>query len=177
MVSAVRGRDRWVRFDEHKWVNSGERQRINPITFPDECGYVLKHFREPLTHGPVNPPDSQQDAIRQRAFDLILRLLRATQDGLNRIEEAYPKFNDLPEAEQTSDQSFIQIIDCIGTEIYFASGAYNAKRQSRTDDSGLLTDKEKAHFYDEAGPILDALAEVALPSLRRPKAVFSSQFS
>jgi hypothetical protein len=29
----------------------------------------------------------------------------------------------------------------------------------------LLTDKEKAHFYDEAGPILDALAEVALPSL------------
>ena len=153
------------------WRDNTEPREIvlgivtNPITFPDECGYVLKHFRESLTHGPVNSPDPQQHAIRQRAFDLILRLLRATRDSLNRIEEAYPKFNDLPEAEQTSAQSFIQIIDHIGTEIYFASGAYDAKRQNRTDDSGSLTDEEKARFYGEAGPILDALAEVGLPRL------------
>ena len=153
------------------WRNNAESHEIvlgivtNPSTFPNECGYVLKHFREPLTHGPVDPPDSQQDAIRQRVFNLMLRLLRSARDGLHRIEDAYPKFNGLPETAQTSVQSFMRIINHIGTEIYFASGAYDAERQSRTGGSRSLTDEEKARFYKEAGSIFDALADVGLPSL------------
>ena len=56
-----------------------------PVTSLDDTQHVLRHLREPLTHGPVDPPDPQQDAIRQRAIDLITRFLHAAKDGLHHM--------------------------------------------------------------------------------------------
>jgi hypothetical protein len=88
-------------------------------------------------------------------------------DGLRHIQAAYTNvpFNDWPETEQKNAQSLTQLIDDIGSEIYFASGAYGAERRGRTDDQRPFTHEEKARFYHEAGHILDELADVGLPSL------------
>lgn len=138
-----------------------------PVTSLDDTQHVLRHLREPLTHGPVDPPDPQQDAIRQRAIDLITRFLHSAKDGLHHIQTAYANipFNDWPETEQKNAQSLTRLIDYIGSEIYFASGAYGAERHGRTDDQRPFTHEEKARFYHEAGHILDELADVGLPSL------------
>ena len=138
-----------------------------PVTSPDDTRDVLRHLREPLTHGPVDPPEPQQDAIRQRAIDLITRLLHSAKDRLHHIQTAYANvpFNDWPETEQKNAQSLTRLIDYIGREIYFASGAYGAERRGRTDDQRPFTHKEKERFYHEAGHILDELADVGLPSL------------
>ena len=109
-----------------------------PVTSLDDTQHVLRHLREPLTHGPVDPPDPQQDAIRQRAIDLITRFLHAAKDGLHH------RFNDWPKTEQKNAQSLTQLINYIGSEIYFASGAYGAERHSKTDDQRPFTHKEKS---------------------------------
>ena len=138
-----------------------------PVASPDNTRHALRHLRRPLTHGPVAPPDPQQDAIRQRAIDLITRFLHAAKDNLHHIETAYAKvpFNDWPETEQKNAQSLTRLIDYIGSEIYFASGAYGAKGHSRTADQRPFTPEEKVRFYHEAKHILDELADVGLPSL------------
>ena len=73
--------------------------------------------------------------------------------------------NDWPKTEQKNAQSLTQLINYIGSEIYFASGAYGAERHSKTDDQRPFTHKEKKRFYREAGHILDELSDVGLPSL------------
>lgn len=139
----------------------------DPAANPDEAHDVLHHLREPLTHGPAHPPDPNQDAIRWRAFDLVARLLRSASDGLRRIEAVQPgaPFNALAEADQKTARSLARLIDDIGTQIYFASGAFDGTRQAGADAKSPLTREEIERFYREAGPILDELADVGLPSL------------
>lgn len=133
---------------------------------PNDAQDVLHHLRGPLTHGPVHPPGPKQDAIRQRAFDLVARLLRAAHNGLRYIETTHTSvpFNALPEADQERTQSLLRLIDNVGYQMYFASGAFDGKRQGGTDQR-LLTREERERFYREAGLILDELAEVGIPSL------------
>ena len=65
------------------WRDNAESREIvlrfvsNPSAFPNECGYVLKHLREPLTYGSVHSPDPQQDAIRHRTLDLTQLLIHS----------------------------------------------------------------------------------------------------
>jgi hypothetical protein len=88
------------------------------VTNPDETRSVMRQLREPLTHGPVEPPAPQQDAIRQRTIDLIMRLLHSAKDGLRHIQTAYANvpFSDWPDTEQKNAQSLTQLIDYIGSE-------------------------------------------------------------
>jgi hypothetical protein len=134
-----------------------------PAANPDGALFVLRHLREPMRHGPVDPPDPEQDAIRQRSFDLVTRLLHSAHTELSNIENI--PFNDLPEAEQKTARTLAQIIEHIGREIYFASGAYDAKIRDGIGGKRPLTCQEKRRFYREAGHILDELADVGLPSI------------
>lgn len=140
---------------------------VNPAANPDEALHVLQHLRKPLTHGPVYPSDPNQDAIRRRAFDLLVCLLRSAGEGLRHIEAAHvgEPFNVWPEAEQKKAQSLVRLIDDIGRQVYFASGAFDSRRQGRTDGERSLTPEERERFYREAGLIFDELADVGLPSL------------
>ncbi len=139
----------------------------NPAANSDEAHRVLSALRSPLTHGPLCPPDPSQDAVRGRTFDVVARLLCSARDGLRRIEAAHEAApaSAWPEADQQSAQSLVRLIDHVGREIYFGSGAFDAKRQGEASSERPLSREEKERFYREAGPILDELAEVGLPSL------------
>lgn len=137
----------------------------DPIVKSDEVRRVLRHLREPLTHGPIHPSDPNQDAVRRRAFDLIACLLRSASDGLRHIKEAHADAYILSEADQKSARALAQLIDDVGKQVYFASGAFDGRRQGRATERKPLTHEEKERFYCEAGPILDELADVGLPSL------------
>jgi hypothetical protein len=58
----------------------------------------------------------------------------------------------------------MRLIDAIGGEVYFASGAYDAKSQGQARGVREVTPRSK-RFYQEAGAILDELADAALPSV------------
>ena len=127
---------------------------------------VLRHLREPLTHGPVHPPDPEQDTIRQRAFDLLSRLLHTTYDQRSRLEHTHKDvaFSAWSETDQQRARSLTRLIDDIGDQLYFASGAFERKKERGAVAPEPLT-PEQERFYHDAGPVLDTLAKVGLASL------------
>lgn len=139
----------------------------DPGAAPEDAHQVLHHLRDPLTHGSTDRPDSGQDAVRRRAFDLLARLLRSARDGLRRMEQdlAEVQFVSWPEVDQNRMRSLARLVDDIGSQIYFASGAFDDRRGDQAGGERRLTGKEKERFYREAEAILDELADVGLPSL------------
>jgi hypothetical protein len=138
----------------------------NPAGYPAEAGHVLRQLRNTLTHGPTDPSDPQADAIRRRALELLNRLLRSSRDGLKELDgrHAGVGFDKWPQADQKTAQSLMRLVDAIGREVYFASGAYDAKSQGQARGVREVTPQSK-RFYQEASAILDELTDAPLPSV------------
>lgn len=138
----------------------------NPAAYRGEAGHLLAQLRAAMVYGPVESHDPQADAVRQRALSILADLLTTAQNSLKAIEQrnAGIAFNEWPEADQEIAKSLIQLIDHIAREVYFASGAYGAKSQEGGQRLPVVTPQSK-RFYEEASTILDALAEVAFPSV------------
>jgi hypothetical protein len=139
----------------------------NPAAYPDEAPHLLAHLHKPLTHGPTNPPDPAQDAIRHRAVDLLDRILRSARGALHEIEQHHSgiPFNDWPPQDQEITQSLARLIDQVGRELYFSSGAYGRKGQGKDEEDQAPTRERAERFYREVRPILDELSDVGLPSV------------
>ena len=130
----------------------------------DAAQRMLHHLRSPLTYSPVDPPDLIQDTVQHRAFDFVAKLLQAAHHELDNVQTTHGAlpFNTWPEADQNNTQALCRLIDGLGMQIYFASGAYGAKTQGGRMP---LSPEEQQRFYEEACSILDELAEVGLPSV------------
>ncbi len=138
----------------------------NPASYPSEASYVLGRLRKPLTHGPTDRSNPEADAARKRALDLLYLLLRSTQHSLREIEKRHASkpFEDWTKSDQKTFKSLLRLIDRIATEVYFASGAFDARRHRQKREEREVGPQSK-RFYQEAGKILDKLADVALPSV------------
>jgi hypothetical protein len=139
----------------------------NPDAYRNEVPHLLSHLREPLAHGPIYPPDPGQDAIRRRALDLLDRILRSARDALQEIERLHLgiPFNEWLLQDQEGCKSLVLLIDHVGNEVYFASGAYDKKNQGQTEEDQPPTRDRAERFYREAGPILGELADFGLPGV------------
>lgn len=131
-----------------------------------EAGKLLSHLREPLTHGPIDPSEPDEDAVRKRAISLLSKLLLSARKEIRQIEESYSgsSFHDWSSEDIEHAQSLGQLINRAGTEIYFASGAYNNQRQGN-DRENLLTRPQMDRFYYETSAILDELATSGFASV------------
>lgn len=139
----------------------------NPAAYPRESRHLLKQIRNPLTNGPIHPPDPVQDAIRQRAMSLLELLLHSAADELRQIKRCFANVssNEWPSQELDRARSLATLIDSMGAEVYFASGAYDSKRQGQTEGSPSTNRQKAERFYREAGTIIDMLADMDLPSV------------
>jgi len=139
----------------------------NSASNPDEAAHMLHDLRVPLTCGPTDCPDPTQDAVRRRTFHLIDRLFHSALGGLRQITAAHAEvsFPAWPEAHQQKARLLARLIDQVASQIYFASGASDNKDQSGTRRERLLTREAQERFYREVAPILDALADVGLPTV------------
>lgn len=139
----------------------------NPISWPNETLNLLGHFRESLTHGPLDPPDPKQDAVRHRALELLEKTLIAACHAFNKIKERQigNSSGTLPEQEQESARSLARLIHGVGMEVYFSSGAYDNRKQGQVKEIKQQTPEYSERFYREAQTILEELAKVCLPSV------------
>jgi hypothetical protein len=137
----------------------------NPATYPNEANRVLMKLRKPLTHGPTNRSDPDADAVRKRAFDLLAGLLHSGHEGLRKLEahNIGLAFNEWPQHDQDKANSLLRLVDGVGYEVYFASGAYDGERQGRNGSN--IPNAESARFYQEASAILDELMYAGIPSV------------
>lgn len=138
----------------------------NPSAHLSEAPYLLAHLGEPLTHGPINPPDPSQDAVRHRARDLLDCILCSAKEGLHVVEQRYSgiPFNEWSSQDQEKTKSLARLIDHVGRDIYFSSGAYDRKRE-RVEEDHAPTNEQAERFYQEIRPILEKLADVGLASV------------
>lgn len=138
----------------------------NPAAYPHEAHHVLMKLRKPLTHGPTNRYDPEAEAVRRRAFGLLAGLLRSGHEGLRQLEKQLKRIpsNEWSQHDQDKAKSFVNLINRIGYEVYFASGAYN--RDHNGQPGIIRTIKpESERFYREASTIFDELADVSIPNV------------
>jgi hypothetical protein len=117
----------------------------HPAVYPAEARHVLMGLRNLVTHGPTDSSDPQADAVRRRALELLERLLRSSRDALKELYRRHAgiSFGKWPEADQETTNSLMHLINDIGA--YFAEASTQSKQ-----------------FYQEAGAILDELADALL---------------
>lgn len=138
---------------------------FSPRTYSKEAHHLLVHLREPLTHGPTDPPQPEEDAIRERALDLLNQLLTSALKDFEHIQKNHIgiSFDQWPKEDQEIIRSLARIIDSASSEVYFASGAYESKQNANS--ARKLTSEQMMRFYNEAGKILDELADTGFASV------------
>jgi len=139
----------------------------NPADHPDEVSNFIPYLRSPVTNGPTSPQDPNQDAVRHRALQLLEHILRSALAGLREIEQRTSQVpsNDWTLQDRNKATSVARIIDQVGSEVYFASGAYDNIPQKQPYEGKSLVRQQAERFYREAQPILNVLADAGLPSV------------
>lgn len=134
-----------------------------PSKYADDVLHALHPLRRPLTYGAVSPPTFEAEQIRGRAVDFIVR---ATRKAIAQFEKFHADHSERPvetwasgDAEQA--KALAQLIDGIGSTLYFASGAF----QGGNDDGEKPTRWQEIRLFREALPALELLASVGIPRL------------
>jgi hypothetical protein len=140
----------------------------DPSQYTNEAYEIAFLSRNPLTQGSAESPKVDQDAIRGRAWALIDRIVSKTTERFSQLIEQYP--TDIPHAswpvrEREEAKRLAELAEGLATELYFASGAFDGQIGDSGDAKPPLGDPEKRRFLQEAGPLLDRLAELGLPGI------------
>jgi hypothetical protein len=106
--------------------------------------------------------NGNSDDIRARSWGVMVEL----------ADTAIPKFLDLhrrlrggevlSEEDRASAQGLAKILDTLGAEIYFASGAHDAQAK---DETQKQEPPDAEFYYDECRPLVKRLADVGIPGL------------
>jgi hypothetical protein len=98
---------------------------------------------------------------------LLVRVLRSARDGLEALNQCHSKvsFKDWPQQDQDTAKCLARLVDHVGMDVYFASGAHEEKKQAQVKGDLPQTRERAERFYREAGPILDDLSDVGLPAV------------
>ncbi len=120
-----------------------------------------------FTAGPTGKPDARLEAIRGRTWSIVEQLLDAAQQ---RLAAARARFeaeftansgdNDATTKLRATIKHLNMIVDNVGMQLFFASGAHDEKVKPGTDG---LTDDQVRRFWTEARPLLTKLADEMHP--------------
>jgi hypothetical protein len=138
-----------------------------PIINAELLSQLQFNLRDQLTHGAVPAAQPGDDAIRRRALEVFLRIIQSVKGQLREFERLHSDtpFGAWPEAERENVKRVVRVLDHAAKELYFASGAYDNRRQTRRPGQEDLTTDQRRRFFEESGPILDALSDSGQPSI------------
>ena len=159
--------------DIYIWIGHDECRKIlvaiisNPASHTGEALSVASSLRRTLIHGDVNSAEDKDNKIRQRTIEILNLLLTSAKVDLQNIEDSTTlPFHQYPQEEQEKVKELLRLIDCIGSELYFASGAFESKKSQRGQNQNQPLDEDKKkRFYDELLPTLEQLSELGIPNV------------
>jgi hypothetical protein len=115
-----------------------------------------------MTAGDAEQSAPEMDAMRARTWSFLLNLL-ATAQG--KFQSAHQRWSQLKQAGHTNTpemkeirseaERLARLVDAIGSELYFASGAF-ANKQNKEEEK--LSEAQTQRFWREAAPLLTMLA-------------------
>ena len=130
-----------------------------PYGLYNENWHITAVARGALKLGPVKAPNQQLDRVRQRAWSVMERVPGAVWAALQQIQRDQAKTNEREEDRQERICDLYRLVDSVGSDLYFASGASDEiYKQNRSIENDR-------RFYIEAEPVLNALRTFKLPSL------------
>jgi hypothetical protein len=138
----------------------------DPSRFADEAPELAGATRSALRHGLTDGgAPRQEDGVRERARDLLLRLLRSAGESRDRLlaDHARVAFDAWPKKDQDAVKSLTRLLDQIGIEVYHASGAFLPSGQGERAE--VLPEAGRQRFYLETGCLVDELADIGLASI------------
>jgi len=122
-----------------------------------------------MTAGDAVQDNADLDAKRSRTWKFLSDLLGSAQSKLKAQRQVWAELEKASsnEAAAAKDleieiQRLAQIVDGIGMELFFASGAF-AEKQNKDEDR--LTPVQKCRFWREGYPLLSALADEPHPHI------------
>lgn len=125
---------------------------------PHRAAHCLRNIREPLTFTSDVPRETDA-GVRKRAFSLVETIISSASLGIDRLLHR-TEVADRNENWQKKFQELAQLIDFVGNQIYFSSGAYDG-----TDSSGKLDEHARRAFWNESRSAIRLLSAVAIPSV------------
>jgi len=129
-----------------------------PGELHDENWQVMAAARDVLTLGSVTPSDDQQDAVRKRGWNVMLRATKSIHDALQNLQSQQDQ-TDQSKDRQEQVRNLYHLAESVAADLYFASGA-----SDQTHNSEEVTEEHR-RFFTEAGPLFDELSHFRHPGL------------
>lgn len=135
--------------DNHEALGIFEDLLSKAGFLPQPATQLLLDSRELYTYRSDQPSDFGE-GIRKRAFELSERVVRLAQMELLSADK---------DADSERQTQLARTLDFVSNQIYFGSGAYDG-----TNRRSLSTD-DRLTFWKESQGVIEALTDVALPSI------------
>jgi hypothetical protein len=120
-----------------------------------------------MTAGDPLKPEAAAEKMRERTWAFLTDLLDSAQTKLEQQRDKWRQLYESGKAETKRGKAvrakldrLAHLVDGIGTQLYFASGAFDDKRGQ---DDERLTPTETTRYWKEAKPLLEKLANEPHP--------------
>jgi hypothetical protein len=139
----------------------------DPIENAELLIQLQLNLRDLLSYGAVDAAVSREHAIRRRAHGVYRRILESAKGRLRELEHSHrgTSFDAWPLTDQENIKRLARVLDNAAKEMYFASGAFDNRGQSRRPGKTDLGAEERRRFFEESGAIIDLLSDLGFPSI------------
>jgi len=151
----------WLVYDQQP---AGERIRQwtqDPVLHVKSVQDALPALRGAIVQGDPDAPDALDERVRSRSIEVFERTAVTLTPIL---VDAAQRWQNLSDAERSTAETALRILDTAATEIYFGSGAH-AERNGNDEETPVPVEATRARFLKELGPTLAVLAQVPYPSV------------
>lgn len=124
---------------------------------PQRSAQCLSDIREALTFS-ADVPKESDSVIRKRAFGLVETIITSASDRVNRLL-GHPEGAE-SEKRQHELKELMRLLDYIGNQLYFSSGAFDGTNAAKSMDEAA-----RRTFWHESRQAITRLSEVAIPSI------------
>lgn len=131
-----------------------------------EAAQIITEIRADLTAGPVETPDPASEMVRGKVFECLSLIATSAASGLKFLQDNHrgAEFSTWPTTDQQKLRTIAKLPDTIASQLYFASGAFNAKPNVSPREERTLSLGQKQRLLREAGPLIDSLSINAHPA-------------
>ena len=125
---------------------------------PRRSAQCLSDIREALTFSSDVPRESDA-TVRKRSFGLVETIVASASVRMNELLYGVA-IEDRSEQWQEDFRELAHLVDYIGNQLYFSSGAYDGTNSQKT-----LDDDVRRVFWEESRDAITLLSGVAIPSV------------
>lgn len=144
--------DLFIRFGHARATDYVMKMVADPVRQAHYLRLLCHNFRDTLAVGLLHSDTEFRRNLHRRGVDFFLTLVRNARRALESLLAEAPS-----PTRQDDLGSVLRLLDGLNMQVFFASGAHDAKRASSDKDQPAVAD-----FWRETRPIIDEL--VALPS-------------